>query len=119
VVNWDSGHLVTDEVLDVLGAFVGAAAGNLAGMDVVGDWSPVRVQGMLRRFFHLTEHPPLAVNPHDATRRNEALNLALLDTVARACSRSLHTHPAHAPYRGPHPVRGPVSGDTNDPRLAA
>src|SRR5262249_6592244 len=107
----------TDEVLDVLGAFLAAADGNLAGMDVVGDWSPVRVHGMVRRFFHLTEHPPLAIDPHEATRRNEALNLNLLDAVAQACGRSLRQHPAQAPYRGPHPVGRQVSGD--EPRLAA
>jgi hypothetical protein len=117
VVNWDYGHLVLDEVLAVLGAFLGAADGHLAGMDVVGDWSPVRVHGIVRRLFHLTEHPLLAIDPHEATRRNEALNLTLLDAVARACDRNVHEHPAHGPYRGPYPVRRPVSEDA--PRRAA
>ncbi len=78
VVNWDSGHLRLSEVADILKGFVAAADGNLIGMDVVGDWSPVCVQGTFRRLFHWTEHPSLAVDPADAGRRNEATNLTLL-----------------------------------------
>src|SRR5206468_2304077 len=80
VVNWDSGHLVPREVIDVLQAFRNASAG-LAGMDVVGDWSPVRLHGLLRRVLHWTEHPPLAIDPEEATRRNEQLNLRLLEHI--------------------------------------
>jgi hypothetical protein len=87
VVNWDSGRLVTGEVQEVLRAFLGAADGDLAGMDVVGDWSPVRLSGPLRRLLHLTEHPSLGVDARDAARRNEALNLALLDHVSRCRAR--------------------------------
>jgi hypothetical protein len=78
VVNWDSGHLHLSEVSIVLEGFENAARGNLAGMDIVGDWSPVRLQGWFRRLFHWTEHPALAVNPADARQRNEQVNLALL-----------------------------------------
>src|SRR5262249_32049809 len=42
VVNWDSGHLTLPEVQAVLTAFLDAARGRLAGMDLVGDWSAVR-----------------------------------------------------------------------------
>jgi hypothetical protein len=82
VVNWDCGHLSMPEVQTVLQAFLQAANLELAGMDVVGDWSPVRVQGLLRRLLHWMEHPPLQVNPAEATRRNEAINLQLLDAVS-------------------------------------
>jgi hypothetical protein len=78
VVNWDSGHLRLPEVVNVLKCFAEAARGNVIGMDVVGDWSPVTVQGLFRRLFHWTEHPPLAIDSTDARRRNEATNLALL-----------------------------------------
>ena len=78
-VNWDSGYLRTREVLNVAQAFLDAAEGRLAGMDVVGDWSPVRVRGLFRRFLHWTEHPSLTVDAAQATRRNEALNLLLHD----------------------------------------
>jgi arginase family enzyme len=82
VVNWDSGRLTADEVREVLRAFLSAA--DLAGMDVVGDWSPVHVAGLLRRALHRTEHPPLTVDVTEATRRNQALNLLLLETVKEA-----------------------------------
>jgi hypothetical protein len=81
IVNWDSGRLVRAEVLRVLCAFLGASAG-VAGVDVVGDWSPVRVAGPLRRALHHTEHAALNVDPDEATRANEALNLALLEGLA-------------------------------------
>lgn len=87
VVNWDSGRLLFPEVRDVLEAFLAATRGDLAGMDVVGDWSAVRLRGLVRHALHYTEHPALAVDPVAATRRNEALNLTLLDVVARACGR--------------------------------
>jgi hypothetical protein len=77
VVNWDSGHLHLKEVQTVLAAF-GRAAGGLAGMDIVGDWSPVCVSGVLRRFLHWTEHPRLAIDAVEAARCNARTNLALL-----------------------------------------
>ena len=83
VVNWDSGRLTAAEVQEVLRACL-SAAGDLAGMDVVGDWSPVRVAGPLRQALHRTEHPPLTVDAAEATRRNQALNLLLLETVQEA-----------------------------------
>ena len=39
------------------------------------------VRGVLRRTLHWTEHPPLAVEPAEATRRNQQTNLAVLDWV--------------------------------------
>ena len=64
IVNWDSGHLGIDEVEDVLSIFLEAAHGNLAGMDILGDWSPVRVDSLFRWIFHMTMHPALAVSGH-------------------------------------------------------
>src|SRR5262245_24017129 len=81
-VNWDSGYLTLAEVQDVLRAFLDAAIHRLAGMDVVGDWSPVTTRGLFRRFLHWTEHPVLTIDPVAATRSNERTNLALLETVA-------------------------------------
>jgi hypothetical protein len=83
VVNWDSGHLTLDEAGAVLGEFIDAA-GRVTGMDVTGDWSPVAVEGLLRWFLHRTEHPPQAVDPEEATRRNEQTNLALLERLEAA-----------------------------------
>jgi hypothetical protein len=84
VVNWDSGHLRLAEVGALLEVFMRSAGGKLAGMDIVGDWSPVRLRGLFRRFFHWTEHPRLALDPAEATRRNERTNLTLLDIVQAA-----------------------------------
>jgi hypothetical protein len=84
VVNWDSGHLRLTEVGALLEVFLKNAGGKLVGMDIVGDWSPVRLRGLFRRFFHWTEHPRLAVNPAEATRCNERTNLTLLDMVQAA-----------------------------------
>lgn len=78
VVNWDSGLLRLEEVDAILEAFWHAAEGKLAGMDIVGDWSPVRVQGWFRQMFHQTMHPPLAIDAGTAARRNEETNLRLL-----------------------------------------
>lgn len=94
VVNWDSGHLDLKEVRLALDGFLRAAQGRLAGMDLLGDWSPVRLRGALRYFFHWTEHPRLEVEADDATQRNEWTNLALLETVrAQVAQLSPDTEP--------------------------
>jgi hypothetical protein len=77
-VNWDSGTLTLAEVGGIVSAFLDACGGELAGADIVGDWSPVRTRGLLRWGLHVTEHPRLNVRPDEATRRNERTNLALL-----------------------------------------
>ena len=81
VVNWDSGHLNLKEVCTILHQFLHLARGRLEGMDIAGDWSPVRVRGLLRHFFHWTEHPSLAIDGKTALARNEQTNLTLLDQV--------------------------------------
>ena len=88
-VNWDSGKLTLAEVGQVLGAFLDAAEGELAGMDIVGDWSPVRTRGLLRWGLHMTEHPSLNVTADEAARLNERTNLSLL--------RCLRVEPATVP----------------------
>jgi hypothetical protein len=95
VVNWDSGRLTGEEVRMVLRAFLSAA--DLAGMDVVGDWSQVHVAGLLRRALHWTEHPALAVDAAEATRRNQALNLLLRETVERALAETPRLLPFPTP----------------------
>jgi len=89
VVNWDSGHLHLNEVDTILRCFLSLSSGRLAGMDIVGDWSPVRVSGLLRRFFHWTMHPSLSINADQASWLNEETNLHLLDTVQGCLSQPL------------------------------
>ena len=84
IVNWDSGHLHLEEVTAVLDAFLKAARGDIAGLDVVGDWSPVNVGSFAQRLLHWTEHPPLAVDPADATLTNARANLALMQFQKQA-----------------------------------
>jgi hypothetical protein len=80
-VNWDSGHLDVEEVQTILDVFRDWSRDQLAGMDIVGDWSPVRLQGLFREVFHLTEHPDLSVTAGEARRRNERTNQMLLAAV--------------------------------------
>ncbi len=86
IVNWDSGHLSLAEVETLLSGFVGHAAG-LAGMDVVGDWSPVRLHGLLRRVMHWTMHPGLDIDPAQAARRNAEVNVQLVCYVEEMATR--------------------------------
>jgi len=88
IVNWDSGHLELSEVCTILAWFLAACGDSLAGMDILGDWSPVRVQGRLRRALHVTEHPALDVDPAEAMRRNAQVNCTLLQTVQLLLDRS-------------------------------
>jgi arginase family enzyme len=81
VVNWDSGHLTLAEVQIILKCLLNLAGGRLAGFDVVGDWSPVCVQGGLRRTMHFIMHPALAIDPAEAPLRNQEANLALLEDL--------------------------------------
>ena len=66
----------------MVAAFTAAAHGRLAGVDLIGDWSPVRVEGWFRRLLHWTEHDTLAVDAVQAARRNEETNLALIASVS-------------------------------------
>ena len=80
-VNWDSGHLTLPEVVTILQTFFAAADGDLLGMDILGDWSAVKLCGLFRRFLHWTEHPKLTIDPAEANRLNERTNLVLLNSV--------------------------------------
>jgi hypothetical protein len=86
IVNWDSGHLGLAEVQAILTAFLDYAGRNLAGMDIVGDWSPVKVRGGLRRLMHLMMHPGLEVDPVAARQKNEEVNLKLVECTHAALS---------------------------------
>ena len=84
IVNWDSGHVTLDEVTRVMRCFMRAARVKLAGMDIVGDWSPVKVKGLIRWFFHVSEHPELSVDASEASERNADTNVALLESICHA-----------------------------------
>ncbi len=84
LVNWDSGRLTLDEILSILDGFVRAARGRLVGVDVMGDWSPPRVQGWLRNMLNKTERAAYRFDPAEAATRNGRTNRAIVDTVRRA-----------------------------------
>jgi hypothetical protein len=84
VVNWDSGRLELSEILASLNWFIAAARGRVIGMDVTGDWSQARMQGLLRGMLNLTEHPRLQVDPQEAAVVNGRTNQALVETVEQA-----------------------------------
>jgi hypothetical protein len=86
-VNWDSGHLAWSDVEEVLQAFLRAAEGSIVGMDVVGDWSPIRLRGVARRWLSWFEHPRLTIDADRASRQNEDVNLRLLACLAPFCVR--------------------------------
>lgn len=78
LVNWDSGHLDLNEVQEVVQFFMKAAGNDLIGMDIVGDWSPVHVEGVFRRLLHRFAHPRNSVDADQARLCNERTNLMLL-----------------------------------------
>lgn len=88
-VNWDSGHLLFDEVRQLLHAFCAAAGHRLAGADVVGDWSPVVTRGWLRTILHHVEHPAVHWDPRLAAERNENLNTELVDFFTQIARRAV------------------------------
>jgi hypothetical protein len=86
VVNWESGFLNWAEVRDVLTTFVEAAGGRLAGLDVTGDWSPVEVRGLMRRWLDRSEHPALVIDAREAATTNARTNAAIIDLMLRDAS---------------------------------
>ncbi len=78
VVNWDSGYLDLTEVQEILQFFLKAAGNDLIGMDILGDWSPVRTQGMMRHLLHRFEHPRLKIDAEQARLCNERTNRMLV-----------------------------------------
>ena len=81
-VNWDSGLLRLEQVLTILETFVAAAEGRLAGADVLGDWSPVRLGNWLNRLCTRLDHPSPDIDPADAAHRNRQANAALLRALS-------------------------------------
>jgi hypothetical protein len=78
LTNWDSGQLDLSEVQEILQFFLKAAGNDLIGMDIVGDWSRVATQGLVRRFLHRFAHPAQRIDAEQARLCNERTNLMLL-----------------------------------------
>ena len=80
-VNWDSGFLRLSDALSVVDAFLAASHHRLAGADLLGDWSPIRLSTPLNRFFDLVDHPSPAHDPAEASGRNRIANEAILGVL--------------------------------------
>ena len=78
VANWDSGFLDLNEVQEILQFFMKAAGNDLIGMDIVGDWSPVRTKGLMRHLLHRFEHSRRSIDAEQARLCNERTNTMLL-----------------------------------------
>ncbi|MSQ97309.1 MAG: hypothetical protein EXR98_22520 [Gemmataceae bacterium] len=96
VVNWESGVLDLTEVQEILQFFLKAAGNDLIGMDIVGDWSPVRTRGLVRRMLHYLEHPRQNVEAEQARLSNERTNLMLLKFLKHDPVAESVTFPSHS-----------------------
>jgi hypothetical protein len=77
-VNWESGLLRVDEAVSVVETFVQAAGGRLAGADLLGDWSAVRLGHWLSRLCDRIDRPSVVHEPSEAAAVNQRANAALL-----------------------------------------
>ncbi len=82
-VNWDSGSLRLPDALEILNGVFEKCQARLIGMDVIGDWSPVRTQGVFRWGLHVLEHPTHCVKEGEAARINQETNLSILQLMDR------------------------------------
>jgi hypothetical protein len=78
VANGDSGFLDLTEVQEILQFFMKAAGNDVLGIDIVGDWSPVRTQGIVRYLLHRVGHPRQRIDAAQARLCNERTNTMLL-----------------------------------------
>lgn len=83
VTNSHSGVLDLNELEEILQFFLKAAGNDLAGMDIVGDWSPVETSGLLRYFLHRWQHPLRTIDAQQARLCNERTNLTLLRFISQ------------------------------------
>jgi hypothetical protein len=80
-VNWDFGLLRLPEAVATVEAFLEAAEGRLAGADVLGDWSPVRLGSWLNRLCDRVDHPSPEFDPEEAAGRNRRANAAFMQAL--------------------------------------
>jgi len=99
-VNWDTGRLQLEEVQQVLRTLFELSHGNIIGMDIVGDWSPVRLCGLGRRLLHWLEHPRQPVDPQRALQSNERTNLAILEEFFSSLTKGAEPRREKLPLSG-------------------
>ena len=72
--NWDAGRWGLADATAVVRQFRAAAGGRLAGADLLGDWSAVRLGTWINRTGNWIDRPGPAVPPAGAGGRNERAN---------------------------------------------
>jgi hypothetical protein len=80
-VNWDSGLLRLGDAVTIVETFLAAAGRNLVGADVLGDWSPIVLGGLLNRFCDWLDHPSPEHAREEAAAINMKANVALLTAL--------------------------------------
>jgi arginase family enzyme len=79
VTNWEEGVAALDLLLDALKVLKDKA--NIIGMDITGDYSPIRVNSLFKRLCTMLDHPRQSGRKMDAeevARINEETNLKIL-----------------------------------------
>ena len=85
----ESGEAVKlDEVAAVIRKSLELAGWRLAGADLVGDWSPVKTQGVLSTLLDRTRLDVETVDPQQAAASNEAANMRLLEYILAGAGRN-------------------------------
>ncbi len=77
--NWDQGQMPLEDLLAAL-RIIGRRC-EIAGVDVVGDYSPVTGVGAARRLFGWLDHPAGNPDPVLAARCNDSTNVAILHAL--------------------------------------
>jgi len=90
--NWNSGVLTRTEVLLIIEVLIELSNGRLIAMDVTGDFSKVKTQGIFRSYLHETQHEEVnnSIRQDKATVLNEETNHEILLAVTRALEKSFH-----------------------------
>jgi hypothetical protein len=78
--NWNSGVLIRTEVFTVIEVLIEMSGGRLLAMDITGDFSKVKTQGVYRSYLHSHQHSDTEndIDPETASRLNQETNKLLL-----------------------------------------
>lgn len=83
LTNWEEGKLALDELLLMLKLIRDNL--DIIGLDITGDYSPVKVRGLLKNLISRWDHPKEIEaqkhSPEEITRLNESANLKILETL--------------------------------------
>ncbi len=85
LTNWEEGMLSLDELLLMLKVI--KQNSDIIGADIVGDYSPILIQGKIKKLCSRLDHPKRIraynLSPDEISRINEETNLKILETLKR------------------------------------